>query len=151
MKLNNKGINEQFGDYFNQHFFSLGSYNGLADPNLYNFFASPKRRNLLIKQGLVFYIQVSVNGTVRDRYSETPVILKEKKYGLPYEQSATPVPKPKKSRRKNKSSDMNYDNFNLKKKLLPPIKPIFSSEFKRIIRRRKKVINELIKNLRNDN
>jgi hypothetical protein len=54
MKNNPRKFNEkEFSLSFNQKVMKKIEYNGLIDPNLSSFFASPRRRKLLIKQNLV--------------------------------------------------------------------------------------------------
>ena len=128
-------------------------YNGLTDPNLSSFFASPARKKLLLKQRLVKNIQILTNGVINERECIRNITLNiNDKEHLP-KISATPAPKRKKNK-KNKKTVYSTEPGTEKKKEnkrynnLPPIVPISSDQFKDLITKQRDIIGNHHKNMK---
>ena len=136
---------EDFSLGFNQCV-KKNEYNGLRDPNLSSFFASPNRRKLLIKQRLVIFTQVSQNGLVNDKECSRSIARVYNDNSNLVKLSLTPAPaRHKKHRIKIKYSDNEFKKQHSdRKSKLPSIKPVSSFQLREILSKQRLYIKEQI-------
>lgn len=121
-------------------------YNGLFDPNLSSFFASPRRRKLLVVQRLVSPIQILPNGQINEKECKKK-ITSMYQTSNPFKKSnineITQVPIPRKSKSNTPNIVRTLKLSEKKQETSDRVHPVTSNEFKEMLSKRRELLKDL--------